>query len=304
MNLCLTPMGNTPYSGTVVGAGPGLATSEQFDASAGTGPGIAVIRVTAKTFASVTLTLNADFSGTTQASLPSTATVRFKAKQTYNMSSPFIQKDCTIVSRDPATITLDLTEEETQWFGTWVAAFQVFDVGKLIAEYPCYYQVEVGLESLCSSVSFGSLAIGMVRTALLDWCRDANTLLQDLEFPDWMILAAITRPIDEWNATPPELEMLTPTTFPWREPWLRATCSILLEQASHKYERNRLPHNAGGLSMDPNDKGRVYFEKAMLLRKEWKDWICAKKTEINMNLVWGGYSNFAFDGSLYRLVRL
>lgn len=298
MGYCIGQTGDGT-GGVAGGGGSGLAPSEVASGAGSTQDGgIVVIRVTTNMVTSVDVTLTKDIAGKFPTSFPEGATVWFKAKQLLQDTTPFILKKCTIVDREAGTIRLDLTKKETKNCGTWVAGFLVKDSeGNLIQEYFCYYQVDLGLDGLVNSTSSNGLSIGMIRMALLDYSRDANILLNDLEFSDVMITSAIMRPINDWNATPPDLGRYTACTFPWVEPWLRATCAYLLEMAAVKYTRNALPHNAGGLTMDPNNKGSAYLQMAQMLRQEWKAWVATKKTELNMMSMWGGTANVAFDGT-------
>ena len=295
---CIGATGNGT-GGVAGGGGTGLSPSEVASGAGATHDGgIPVIRVTTNMVTSLDIQLTKDIAGGIPAEFPEGSTVWFKAKQLLTDQTPFILKQCAIKDASTGLLELFLTKKETKDCGTWVGGFMVKDANdNLIQEYFCYYQVDLGMDGLVNSTSSNGLSIGMIRMALLDYSRDANVLLNDLEFSDVMVTSAIMRPVNDWNATPPDLGRYTACTFPWTEPWLRCTCGYLLEMAAAKYVRNALPHNAGGLTMDPNNKGNAYLQMAERLRSEWKNWVAAKKTELNMMSVWGGTANIAFDGT-------
>jgi len=114
-----------------------------------------------------------------------------------------------------------------------------------------------------------------------------NDLLADVEFDDTEIVAAIARPIQQWNETPPDIARHTCQTFPYRFHWLNATVGELLMTATHHYMRNKMKANAGGLSIDDKAKDRDYIQFAQLYSQEWQRFIITKKSEINLSRCYG-----------------
>lgn len=285
--ICMTQNPNG-YGGVAGGAGPTGSVADAAGGGSSACNGVPVIRVVSGMKKSFDIQLTQDMEGLLPAQLQDTDKVYFKAKRTVEETTPFMLLPCAVKDAPNGVVTLKLTPAETKYFGMWVAGIQIKDAaGDLTAEYPCYLQIDQGLDAHPSSVSSSGLSIGLIRMALYDFSADANILLQDLEFSDVQIMHAVQRPIDDWNEMPPAVRFYTTTDFPWVGNWLKATCSYLLEMAAHRYDRNTLPHNAGGLAMDPLNRGKVYLEKAMFLRQNWLSWVGAKKTELNMSDMWG-----------------
>ena len=201
------------------------------------------------------------------------------------------------VTHDGNTVTIPINKDTFPKAGLYPASLIVSDLdGNTVSEHPTYLCVEQGL-NYDAHPSVDPITIADVRMALLDYSPEYNILLNDLEFSDLQIIAAIKRPVNEWNETPPDIRRYTYSNFPWREFWLKGTCSYLLEMAAHRYNRNAMPHNASGLTMDVMNKGNVYYSTAMALRQEWKAFIMSKKTELNMADCWGMTSLNMYGGS-------
>ena len=75
--------------------------------------------------------------------------------------------------------------------------------------------------------------------------------------------------------------------FPYRSILLMGVASNLLSMAAHRYRRNSLAINAGGTSVNDQDKAREYDQAAMRLRDEYLMAIRKKKRELNVGLGWG-----------------
>lgn len=149
--------------------------------------------------------------------------------------------------------------------------------------------------------SHGPITIPEIRMAILDF-ECSNTLLDDVEFEDVEIMAAIRRPIDRWNETTPNLVLYTPATFPWREHWMICTVGYLMRAAAHKYRRNNLTYQAAGLTVSDMDKFNEYEKVAALRIKEYDEWMRNKKVEMNVSMgyatmgsPYGYYAPFAYN---------
>jgi hypothetical protein len=57
--------------------------------------------------------------------------------------------------------------------------------------------------------------------------------------------------------------------------------------AARRYARNSLQINAGGTSVNDQDKSREYDQAAERLRQEFMQAIRTKKRELNSNMGWG-----------------
>lgn len=123
------------------------------------------------------------------------------------------------------------------------------------------------------------------------WLRDndpsANVLLDTEEFEAEEIRTAMTLTVDYWNETPPFLGSYDYDKFPYRFALLRGTAANLLFMAAHRYRRNHLSYNAGGVSVDDQNKYQQYDSAGSRLWEEYKQWVTAKKKADNASQGWG-----------------
>jgi hypothetical protein len=140
------------------------------------------------------------------------------------------------------------------------------------------------------------LSMVEIRTFLRDRTPDDNYLLNDVQFSDSDIAAAITWPVDQWNETPPPVGTYTPATFPYRRHWLIAAAAHLLKSAAYNYARNDLQYNAGGTAVNDKNKHKLYMELSRDLQSEWENWMINKKIEINVDMAYGGTAGWEYNG--------
>lgn len=126
-----------------------------------------------------------------------------------------------------------------------------------------------------------------VRIFLRDADPDANLLLDDFEFTPEEIRTAMNMAVDKWNDTPPDIKRYDYDHFPYRSIFILGVASILLSMAANLYRRNSLAINAGGTSVNDQDKAREYDQAADRLRGEYLQAIRMKKRELNTNMGWG-----------------
>lgn len=123
------------------------------------------------------------------------------------------------------------------------------------------------------------------------WLRDndpeANLLLDDFEFTSEEIRSAMTLTVDFWNDQPPYLRNLDYTRFPWRSRLLCGTAANLLFMAAHRFRRNALQYNAGGMSIADQEKYNQYDGAGARLWEEWKQWVAINKRALNINQGFG-----------------
>lgn len=126
-----------------------------------------------------------------------------------------------------------------------------------------------------------------IRIFLRDKDPDANLLLDDYEFTAEEIRTAMNITVDKWNDMPPDIYRMDYDEFPYRSILLLGVASNLLAMAAHRYRRNSLPINAGGTSVNDQDKAREYDQASLRLREEYLQAIRTKKRELNADLGWG-----------------
>ena len=127
-----------------------------------------------------------------------------------------------------------------------------------------------------------------VRLWLRDANPEANLLLDDWEFGSEEIRTASTLAVDYWNETPPSLNNAhySTLTFPFRYNLLMATCANLLFMAANLYRRNRMPYQIEGGTVDDQNKAQEYDHAGARLWDQYKQWVRAKKVEMNMDRGW------------------
>lgn len=279
-------------TGGVAGGGDSVVFSNN---SSSTSYGTPIIHLISGVDSTIQVSLSEDVFGDIPANIDGNNTVKLVVKPYKDTTETILVKDVTV---DGNTASVHVSKTDLPKAGLYPMSFIVYTDDTPVAEYQGYVYVELGMNEW-ADVSNDPISISDVRMALMDYSPEANTLLEDLEFSDLQIISAMKRPIREWNETPPNIGTYNFNNFPFHEAWLKATCSYLLEAAAHKYNRNTIPHNASGLSMDPNNKGNLYMSSAIALRQEWKAWLAAKKTELNMELCWGTTSISAFGNTDY-----
>ena len=123
------------------------------------------------------------------------------------------------------------------------------------------------------------------------WLRDndpeANLLLDDFEFSAEEIRTAMTLTVDYWNETPPWVGSYDYDKFPYRYALLKGTAANLLFMGAHRFRRNQLSYNAGGLTVDDQNKYQQYDSAGARLWEEYKQWVAQAKRSINVDLGWG-----------------
>jgi hypothetical protein len=147
--------------------------------------------------------------------------------------------------------------------------------------------VERGLFNNLNPTVMGPITVNEVRMQLRDTLVE-NQLLGQFEFDDTEIVHSIVQPIMYWNEIPPPIGYHTPYTFPYRYHWLRGTVANLLKIGAAWYLRNKMQTAHGGIQEDVLNRNREYTELAQLYDGEWKQFVEAKKVEINIQ---GGYGS-------------
>lgn len=160
--------------------------------------------------------------------------------------------------------------------------------GYQVDAYPCYLSVE---PSLTSAHQWGGMiSLAEVRLALGDNEIGEVSLLDSFEFEDTEIAAAIRWVVDKWNDTPPPVSRYTYFNFPFRYWWIKGACIELLRIAAKRYERNRLAYQAGGVTVNDQDKAESYEAIARRMYAEFDEWFKMEKRRQNMDRAWSTVS--------------
>ena len=266
-----------------IGGGEGAAGQASMDATGGAahGYGYPVIECVTGMTTTVGVQLTKDYNGEIPSDLSGITSVVFKARPTMRKGSHReIEVPCPFTS--DGKVTLNLTPAELDYNeGVWYAEFLCYSEEKLVQDYRAYLCVRKGMEG--STAGPHPVTVMDVRLALMDTSAEMNSLLDDLEFSDMMILNAVERAIDEWEETPPRLSKhFDGTNFPFREHLIKGAVGYLLQSIMYRYMRNRMQYSASGLTFDKNDKGQVYLQLANMALQEWRGFIMTMKTSMNM----------------------
>ena len=283
-----------------VGGGGGAEGQASLDATgaAARGYGYPTIEVVTGMTADFEVQLTKDFEGTIPSDLTGFTAVYFVARPTMrNGKHPEIKVPCEFT--EDGKVSFTLTPKELDYHeGVWYAEFLAYKGSELRHDYRAYLCIRKGTRGSKSGPH--PVTCMDVRLAVMDTSAEMNTLLDDLEFSDMMIMNAVERAIDEWEETPPRLQRhFDATNFPFREHLIKGAVGYLMQSVMYRYMRNRMQYSAAGLSFDKNDKGQVYLTLAQQARQEWKNFVAAMKTSMNMEECMGCVSQPWFEGGYY-----
>ena len=188
------------------------------------------------------------------------------------------------------TITFTFDQCDITCPGMYMGEVLLLKDGKIDDIYRFNLEVE-------SSLNFrvnGPLTISEIRLWVRDSSPDDNFLLDEHEYKDSEIVAAINRGVDTWNTEPPFMSrhMYTPLNFPFRGPWIQVTVGYLMSIAAHWYLRNHLPYQAAGLSVDDKNKYQFYRQEAKERIDGYRNWVKEAKLQMNTQQMWGSSKVF------------
>lgn len=164
---------------------------------------------------------------------------------------------------------------------------------QLVLSNTFYLAIERGLFGTPDQEYVGPPSIAEVRLHLRDYPEN-NLLLDEYEFDEAEIAMAAERCIMYFNELMPPIQRKFSTrNFPFRYHWLEGITYYLFMIAANWHRRNRLPYQAGGVSVDDIGKEKDYMQAAMMYEKNWKEWAIRQKVSLNME------EGFAFISSDY-----
>lgn len=197
-----------------------------------------------------------------------------------------------LVDTDLGKIQITLSSDYTNTPGVYfveVGVFDDFDTEdeRLLFSNVFYLLLDRG--QFGASEQEGPPTIAEVRLHLRDSGPEDNLLLDNIKFSDEEIALAISRPLQEWNETPPDLGVRATTqNFPYRFHWLEAICGNLFLMAAENYRANNLTYSAAGVQVNDQDKEPNYERAAAQRLQNWRYWLRRKKAEINADMCYGG----------------
>lgn len=224
------------------------------------------------------------------------ATVQILAKETSTTKTTYLDKAAAVVDAATGQVRLTLESADTPDAGIYDLQVLMYDVSSELLWVTSYWlAINPALDASPNRLS-GMLTMAEIRLKLRDVCAGQNTLLEDFEFNDSQIIAAIRWPIDEFNETNMPKTNYTVRNFPYRYNWLLAACGNLLEIAASGYVRDHLPYSAGGVSVDDKNKYAAYQTIADRLLAQWRTFAVNTKLEINIQ---GGFGRLRSAYSYY-----
>jgi hypothetical protein len=221
--------------------------------------------------------------------LPLTRGIVFYASAYYGQNMPDMQKVCA-VQGDPTNgeVYLEIEPNDLRYPGMYLCSIFLCSEGVVKQAFEMYVE---SAPSVAWSGQPHPLTISEIRLWSRDWAPEVNDLLDEVEYKDAEIAAAIRRGIDLWNSTPPLLRMhtYTPSTFPaqYRSQWIDVTIGFLKIMAADWYERNHLPYQAGGVTINDRNKFQGYRQDGYQRMQNYQSWMKDIKVQLNMQGGWG-----------------
>lgn len=151
-----------------------------------------------------------------------------------------------------------------------------------------YLYVNRGLTAGATYLLSGPPTIPEIRLHLRDSGGEESYLLDNLRFADEEIAHCIRLPIQYWNELPPPGFSFDTTNFPHRYNWLEAICGHLMLMAADQQVANELQYASGGVQVNDQSKAPVYTQRGLQRLQMWKEFVRAKKTEMNAYAAFGG----------------
>jgi len=227
------------------------------------------------------------------ATLPITTGVQFVASEYQGQVLPSVSVTCTITNAVGGLVDVSFGACDFTKPGVYLAEIEMIKDGVLEQVFRMYVDAQA---SLAYAIN-GPLTIAEVRLWARDSIPEDNFLLDEVEFKDAEVVAAIRRAVDVWNTTTPVLGKYTYTAsdFPFRSQWLDLTLSLLYGIAARSYLRNHLPYQAAGIQIDDKDKFEPYYKLSQDAKAEFVQWAKETKLQLNAQQCWGR-SSILFTG--------
>jgi len=229
--------------------------------------------------------------------LPITQGILFTVKTHKAELLPCVQKLVDIEDPENGVVRIPFEACDFSSPGLYMAELQLVEDAKIKHVYKMYVEVEA---SLAWQSSNSPITIAEVRLWVRDNCPEDNYLLDEVEYKNTEIIAAIRRGVDMWNETPPLMTRFTYTytNFPWRSAWMDVTIGYLKRIAAEWYSRNHLAYQAGGVSIDDRNKYNEYKQDSEARIQRYREWMTMIKPQLNAGQAWSrlGYYDLPAGG--------
>ena len=281
-----------------VGGGQGAEgqASQNAAGHAATSYGIPVLRITTGMTADFTVQLTQDIQGTIPMQLYSTPDIKFVCLAQNRSCHPVFEVPCQSLGNGRLTLHLGPQQVNCNQ-GLHYAQFQCRDQEGLLRHvFKCCIEIQRSLSDNCGCDKFRPLTIAQVRMEVYDTSGQQNQLLNDLQFSDIVIARCMDRAVQDWNQMPPQLSRdLSVSNFPFKSNLCTGASGYLFRMAGYRYTRNQMRHSNAGLTLDDNDKGQLYMQMAQAALQQWKAWVQAKKSQLNMLQCMGSISDLYME---------
>jgi hypothetical protein len=206
--------------------------------------------------------------------------------------------DGTVVDAATGQVSVDLTPAATRHPGIFYGEFSIaenVDTNEKLF-FSNTFLIAINRTALGDSMQ-GPPSIAEIRLHLRDSSPSESLLLDNLMFDDAEIALAIARPVQYWNETPPPLNQhYTTSSFPFRYHWLEGICANLFFMVAEQYRRNQLAYQAGGLSVDDQNKEASYERAGQVRWQAFREWVRATKATLNLEGCYGQVtSNYKYS---------
>lgn len=217
---------------------------------------------------------------------PGNVKVRLRAKDDYGTICAALDVEGKLVEGCKNRVEFLLFDENTSVppgvYLCEVGRFAVPDF--LVDTWRCYLALEPSVFGALSGS--GPITIPEIRLSLGDVEVGEVSLLDEVEFKDVEILHCIRKVVDLWNETPPFVGSFSTQDFPYRYQWTQGCIAELYKIAARKYRRNQLNYNAGGITIDDQNKAPEYQAIADQLSAEFREWMMREKVRLNGRRGW------------------
>lgn len=220
----------------------------------------------------------------------STVVLRIAPVEAHGCLGPddLVEIEGTIHDAAAGKVRAQLTAAVASKAGIYQLSWGVLDTnGELVLVNRALLSVERSLFAPVEELGQGPPTINEIRLSIRDSHANDNLLLDDVEFDDAEIVQAIVRPVQYWNEQPPPVAVFRVSNFPFREMWLRAIHAMLFRTAAEHYRRNRLPYQAGGVTVDDRNKEKEYLASSKDLQMQWEEFVVRQKVAINARKAFG-----------------
>jgi hypothetical protein len=192
----------------------------------------------------------------------------------------------TVLDNTLGTIEFKLPTAVRNYAGIYLAEIGVVEDDELIFNNELFVYVE---RSAFGNRPNGPPNIADIRLSLRDSDPFESELLSTNTYNLVEICHAATRAVQIYNEMPPSLNTFRKTTcnFPHRSLWTQGTQALLFDAIIEQYRKNRLPYQAGGVSIDDQSKLQEYHAAAQQNIQEFKQRSMELKAQANVQRGYG-----------------